>query len=105
MAPSVIVATNAFTGQLFPELRAIQATQSQIAITEFAPDRCRGRIVTSEEGPVYFNQPRADARHGLAPLLMGGREPIGQQTSPHRAAEIQKFTPGCSGCVTRTFRS
>jgi len=86
----VIVATNAFTGQLFPELRAIQATQSQIAITEFAPDRCRGRIVTSEEGPVYFNQPRADARHGLAPLLMGGGadRPTDQPSSRRRNPKI-----------------
>ena len=61
LARSVIVATNAFTHQLFPELRAIRPAQSQIAVTEFAPDRCRGRVVTCEEGPVYFNQPRAGA--------------------------------------------
>ena len=72
MAEQVIVATNAFTRELFPELAAIRPAQSQIGITEFAPDRCRGRIVTSEEGPVYFNQPREGARKGLAPLLMGG---------------------------------
>jgi len=72
LAKRVIVATNAFTSQIFPELGEIRPAQSQIAVTEFAPDRCRGRIVTSEDGPVYFNQPRADARNGLAPLLMGG---------------------------------
>ena len=72
LARSIIVATNAFTRQLFPELHAIRPAQSQISMTEFAPDRCRGRAVTCEEGPVYFNQPRAGARDGRAPLLLGG---------------------------------
>jgi glycine/D-amino acid oxidase-like deaminating enzyme len=72
LAREVIVATNAFTRQLFPELEAICPAQSQISLTEFAPDRCRGRAVTCEEGPVYFNQPRAGARDGMAPLLLGG---------------------------------
>lgn len=71
-AKAIIVATNAFTSELFPELGAITPAQSQISITEFAPDRCRGRVVTSEDGPVYFNQPRAAARDGAAPLLLGG---------------------------------
>jgi hypothetical protein len=68
----VIVATNAFTSRLFPELAAIRPRQSQIQVTEGAPDRARGRVVTSEDGPVFFNQPRGNARHGRAPLLMGG---------------------------------
>src|SRR5438309_6721276 len=72
LARSAIVAANAFTHQLFPALRAIGPAQSQIAVTEFAPDRCRGRVVTCEEGPVYFNQPRAGACDGIAPLLLGG---------------------------------
>ena len=88
LARSVIVATNAFTRQLFPELSAIAPAQSQIAVTEFAPDRCRGRVVTAESGPVYFNQPRAGARDGLAPLLLGGgkdrrmRNPSSRRRSP-----------------------
>ena len=88
LARSVIVATNAFTHQLFPELRAIRPAQSQIAVTEFAPDRCRGRVVTCEEGPVYFNQPRAGACDGIAPLLLGGgkdrpmRNPSSRRRSP-----------------------
>jgi hypothetical protein len=32
----------------------------------------RGRIVTSDNGPVFFNQPRESARDGRAPLIMGG---------------------------------
>lgn len=90
IAGRVIVAANAFTSQIFPELGAIQPTQSQIAVTEFAPDRCRGRIVTSEEGPVYFNQPRAGARYGVAPLLMGGGadRPTNNPSSRRRNAKI-----------------
>jgi glycine/D-amino acid oxidase-like deaminating enzyme len=89
-AGSVIVATNAFTAQIFPELGFIQPTQSQVAITEFAPDRCRGRVVTSEEGPVYFNQPRNGASSDLAPLLMGGGadRPTKNPSSRRRSAKI-----------------
>ncbi len=72
LAGRVIVATNAFTSALFPELSAIRPHQSQMQVTEFAPDRARGRVVTCEEGPVFFNQPRAGARGGRASLLMGG---------------------------------
>jgi glycine/D-amino acid oxidase-like deaminating enzyme/CRP-like cAMP-binding protein len=71
-AGRVIVATNAFTAALFPELNAIRPHQSQIQVTEGAPDRARGRVVTCEVGPVFFNQPRDGARRGRAPLLMGG---------------------------------
>jgi glycine/D-amino acid oxidase-like deaminating enzyme/CRP-like cAMP-binding protein len=87
LARSVIAATNAFTRQLFPELGAIRPAQSQISVTEFAPDRCRGRAVTCEEGPVYFNQPREGASDGLAPLLLGGgkdrpmRNPLSRRRS------------------------
>lgn len=90
----VIVATNAFTSKLFPELRAIQPAQSQICVTEFAPDKCRGRVITSEEGPVYFNQPRATAHSGVAPLLMGGgrdrpmRNPWSRRRSPQVHAKL-----------------
>jgi glycine/D-amino acid oxidase-like deaminating enzyme len=72
IARRVIVATNAFTSQLFPELSEIRPHQSQIQVTEFAPDRARGRAVTCEEGPVFFNQPRDAVHAGLAPVLMGG---------------------------------
>jgi glycine/D-amino acid oxidase-like deaminating enzyme len=94
LARSIIVATNAFTRQLFPELRAIYPAQSQISVTEFAPDRCRGRAVTCEEGPVYFNQPRAGARDGKAPLLLGGgkdrpmRNPSSRRRSPKTHARL-----------------
>jgi glycine/D-amino acid oxidase-like deaminating enzyme len=72
IAGRVIVATNAFTRELFPELGAIEPYQSQIVVTEHVSDRVRGRIVTSDSGPVFFNQPREGARDGRAPLIMGG---------------------------------
>jgi glycine/D-amino acid oxidase-like deaminating enzyme/CRP-like cAMP-binding protein len=90
LARSVIVATNAFTRQLFPELNAIVPAQSQISVTEVAPDRCRGRIVTCEEGPVYFNQPREGARDGTAPLLLGGGKdrPMPNPSSRRRSPQV-----------------
>lgn len=90
LARWVIVATNAFTRQLFPELDAIRPAQSQISLTEFVPDRCRGRAVTCEEGPVYFNQPRAGARDGMAPLLLGGGKdrPMRNLSSRRRSARV-----------------
>lgn len=89
-AQALIVATNAFTSQLLPELGAITPAQSQISLTEFAPDRCRGRVVTSEDGPVYFNQPRAGARDGFAPLLLGGGKdrPMRNPSSRRRSAKV-----------------
>lgn len=68
----IIVAANAYIRELLPELHAIEPRQSQIMVTEDAPDRLRGRCVTSDRGPVYFNQPRSGAGAGRAPLLIGG---------------------------------
>ena len=88
IAGSVIVATNAFTRELFPELAGIQPRQSQIMVTEHAPDRARGRVVTTEYGPAFFNQPREAAHNGSAPLLLGGgadrsmRNPSSRRRSP-----------------------
>ena len=97
IAKAVIVATNAFTRDLFPELASITPAQSQISVTEFAPDRCRGRVVTSEEGPVYFNQPRTAARDGVAPLLLGGgkdrpmKNPSSRRRSPSVHLQLLKL--------------
>lgn len=91
LASRVIVATNAFTSQLFPELRAIRPFQSQIQVTEDAPDRARGRVITCEDGPVFFNQPRDGARKGKrAPLLMGGGadRPMRNPSSRRRSTQV-----------------
>ena len=107
IARRVIVATNAFTRELFPELSAIKPFQSQILVTEHVPDRARGRIVTSETGPVFFNQPRQGARDGRAPLIMGGgddrpmKNPSSRRRSPAVHAQLlalrDSFYPELSG--------
>jgi glycine/D-amino acid oxidase-like deaminating enzyme len=71
-ARRVILATNAFTRELVPELQAIEPRQSQIMLTEHVPDRMRGRFATIDWGPAYFNQPRSGVCGDRAPLLMGG---------------------------------
>ena len=83
-ARRIIAATNAFTSQLFPELAAMRPHQSQIQVTEHAPDRARGRVVTCEDGPVFFNQPRSGARNGRAPVLLGGGDDRRMQTPSSR---------------------
>jgi glycine/D-amino acid oxidase-like deaminating enzyme/CRP-like cAMP-binding protein len=107
VARRVVVATNAFTSSLFPELGEIQPHQSQIQVTEWAPDRARGRVVTCEDGPVFFNQPRDSARHGVAPLLMGGgadrkiTSPSSRRRSPRVHAKLlelrARFYPELDG--------
>ena len=96
-ARRVIVATNAFTPDLLPELSAIEPYQSQILVTEHVVDRARGRIVTSDSGPVFFNQPRQGARKGSAPLLMGGaadrpmKNPSSRRRSPAVHEQLMKL--------------
>lgn len=92
VARVVIVATNAFTSELFPELKAIRPHQSQVQVTEFAPDRVRGRVVTCEAGPAFFNQPRSGARGGVAPLLMGGGadRPMKSPSSRRRSSAVHE---------------
>ena len=93
VARRVVVATNAFTSRLFPELSAIRPHQSQIQITEWAPDRARGRVVTCEDGPVFFNQPRASAHDGRAVLLMGGGDdrPVRSPSSRRRSPQVHEL--------------
>lgn len=77
MARSVVVATNAFTSTLLPELEWIRYYQSQILTLEHVEDTMRGMTVTEKKGDLYYNFPGArrytDAsktRRGM--LLVGG---------------------------------
>lgn len=107
VARRVIVAANAFTRDLLPELASITPYQSQIMVTEHVPDRVHGRIVTSENGPVFFNQPMESARDGRAPLLLGGgedrpmRDPASRRRSPSVHARLlelrDSFYPELAG--------
>jgi glycine/D-amino acid oxidase-like deaminating enzyme len=94
-ARRVVFATNAFTRELLPEL-AIAPYQSQVMLTEHAPDRARGRIVTSEHGPVYFNQPRSGVRGDRAPLLFGGGDdrPLRNPRSRRRSSSVHRLLLG-----------
>jgi glycine/D-amino acid oxidase-like deaminating enzyme len=93
VARRVIVATNAFTRELLPEMGSISPRQSQIMLTEHALDRARGRTITTEQGPVFFNQPRAGAHHGRAPLLFGGGKdrPMKNPASRRRSLRIHNL--------------
>jgi len=93
VAKTVVVATNAFTGRLLPELKGIRPYQSQVFVTEQVPDRVRGRIVTSARGPVFFNQPREGMTNGHAPLLFGGGEdrPMANPSSRRRSPAIHEL--------------
>jgi FAD dependent oxidoreductase len=88
VARRVIVATNAFTRELLTEMRSISPRQSQIML-----DRARGRTITTEQGPAFFNQPRAGARNGRAPLLFGGGKdrPMKNPASRRRSLGIHKL--------------
>jgi glycine/D-amino acid oxidase-like deaminating enzyme len=93
VARRVIVATNAFTRELLPEMHSISPRQSQIMLTEHALDRARRRSITTEQGPAFFNQPRAGVRHGRAPLLFGGGNdrPMKNPSSRRRSLGIHKL--------------
>jgi glycine/D-amino acid oxidase-like deaminating enzyme len=53
-AKKVIVATNAFTRELLPELAGIEPWQSQVMITEHAPVTFQG-LLTRKQGDVYVH--------------------------------------------------
>jgi glycine/D-amino acid oxidase-like deaminating enzyme len=52
-----VVATNAFTSELFPELDAIKYYQSQIMNLEHVANTIGGRTVTEAKGDLYYNFP------------------------------------------------
>ena len=93
VARRVIVATNAFTRELLPEMRSISPRQSQIMLTEHATDRARGRTITTEQGPAFFNQPRTGASNGRAPLLFGGGDdrPMKNPASRRRSLGVHNL--------------
>src|SRR5262249_11660457 len=95
---AVVVATNAFTSQLLPELEAIRPFQSQIMVTEHAPDRTRGRVVTTEYGPTFFNQPRGGLSNGRATAdgRRGGR--------PHAESVVAASLASGARASARTAR-
>ena len=58
-AEKVIVATNAFTPQLFPQFNMIHTVPSQIMNLEHIEDPLQGATVTERGGDIYYNFPRS----------------------------------------------
>lgn len=58
-ARRVILATNAFTSQLFPELEKIECYQSQIMNLEHVENPLKGMTVTEKKGDLYYNFPQS----------------------------------------------
>jgi len=57
-ARKVIVATNAFTSELFPELSDIRPFRSQIMNLEHVQNTLRGITMTAKDGDIYGNFPK-----------------------------------------------
>jgi glycine/D-amino acid oxidase-like deaminating enzyme len=60
-ADQVIVATNAFTPLLFPELSAIECYPSQILNLEHVKNKLNGMTITENCGDIYYNFPASKA--------------------------------------------
>lgn len=76
-AKRVIVATNAFTAKLFPELGDIKYFRSQLSAYNHVEDRLQGLTITAKDGDLYANFPRAERYVGpdgveRGTLVVGG---------------------------------
>lgn len=60
VAKRVVMATNAFTREVFPELSDIRYKRSQILTIEHAKDELGGITYTEKDGDLYVNLPRQD---------------------------------------------
>jgi len=58
-ARRVVFATNAFTSNLLPEMRAIRYYQSQVLNLEHVRDTIGGMTITEKKGDLYYNFPKA----------------------------------------------
>ncbi len=86
-AKKVIVATNAFTSELFPELGDIRPFRSQLASYNHLRDDTHGRSITAKDGDIYFNFPGEDCYvddEGVARGTMNvGNDTDTEVPSPH----------------------
>lgn len=76
-AKKVIVATNAFTSEIFPELADVKYFRSQISSYAHVENKLRGITVTAKDGDLYANFPRGHQytdERGVArgTLIVGG---------------------------------
>ncbi len=61
-AKRVIVATNAFTPRLFPELKGIECVPSQVVTLNHIQNHLQGRTITERYGDIYYNLPQSTHR-------------------------------------------
>ena len=76
VAKRVIVAVNAFTSELFPQLDAIRPFRSQIVNYNHVDNTLRGITFTAKDGDIYGNFPKQDwytrGRRSVGTLHLGG---------------------------------
>jgi glycine/D-amino acid oxidase-like deaminating enzyme len=89
-AKKVIVATNAFTSEIFPQLKDIQYFRSQIVNYAHVKNSLNGITVTAKDGDIYGNFPKQDwyvddRGHQRGTLHLGG----GQDTKAKNPARAQ----------------
>jgi glycine/D-amino acid oxidase-like deaminating enzyme len=94
-AQRVVVATNAFTSQLFPELKKIKCYQSQILNLEHVEDCLKGMTVTEKKGDLYYNFPQAtryvdaqNVRRGMLHVGGGLDRPAPAPEDLQRSVEV-----------------
>ncbi len=102
-AEKVIVATNAFTPQLFPKLSEIQCYPSQVMNLEHVKNQLKGITVTEKCGDIYYNFPSSqhyiDSNHEDRGMIHFGldfdhpvQDPNHLPRSAELFAEMKKYT-------------
>lgn len=94
-AGRVILATNAFTSALAPQLAEIRAFRSQIQVTEHVAESWQGRLLTADSGDLYGHHPNGERYRGAdgvsrAPLLIGGGKDAPTNADPRRVPRSRR---------------
>lgn len=94
-AARVILATNAFTSALLPQLKAVTPYRSQIQITEHVEERWGARLLTADSGDLYGHHPNGERYQGVdgvsrAPLLIGGGKDAPTHADPRRVPRSRR---------------
>ncbi len=95
IANKVIVATNAFSAEIVPELKEIQPHRSQIYTLENVKNNLAGLTITENNGDLYYNSPKGshfidENGHKRGTLLVGGGEdrPATDARTRERSKEV-----------------
>lgn len=88
-AKKVIVATNAFTSQIFPELADVKYFRSQISSYRHVENNLAGITVTAKDGDIYANFPKGaqytdDRGTPRGTLIVGGGKDV-EDVDPSKA--------------------